>query len=807
MAFSISETLELLKDATGKVPQIIIKIENIPIILGANEVQTIAKFDMEGIFFDQDNLFFDDVVIEPNSRDYISLNGTTTNITQQLLQDQGGTSSITQFKANIVNKNREISDLFVSGVNTDDILASNAEVYFTFQGSSFPEDAIKITNGIIAGFEYGTGYINISISHPEELKRQDIYTKIDTELGGAIDDTTTTVILASSVGLLETADNSTLYIRVEDEVMEVTGIAGNTLTVIRGSVQTVAAAHDDETEVSTVYRLQDSPLDMALKLMLSGGNEYFTNLTPRSFVSNEGQVVANAVFFDNLDIKEDLGLTVGDILKITGATNPENNTAFATIIDFGYLPASSYVVLSGVSFIEELSTSALVEFKSQYNLYSSGLGMKPFHVDVEGFNSIRNLFGLTFPDYDFLLDDTIDGKSFIDENIFFPIGLYSLPRKGRVSVGYTSPPLSTEKNIILDENTVVNLDKLKIERSISNYFYNSVVIRYNKDLITDKYLSGEVYLSADSTNRIPIKNKPLVINSDGLRKGAVTINALNRFSEKILERYKFGAQKISNVITDLKTGFVTEVGDIVVFGGDGTQLIDPDTGEFLTKRLMEVINKKLNIKTGEVSLDLLNTAYDINGRFGVIAPSSLVDSGATTTLIPLKKSFGTGEFTNETTKWSDLVGTQISFHNEDYSVEETSFITGISVTKPDTLEIFPALSSPSLENTIIDIYFYGDTIEEQELAKATYAFVNPSVAVSSGTSNFIFEVSSAVNLFVGATIKVHNGDFTNNSEETIITDITSNTITVESDLGFTPSSGDFVELVGFLDVGNPYRFI
>lgn len=380
MAFELTERARLLLDATGKSPQIILRIDGIPIVFGALQVESTAKFGSPGLTFGQAGLFFGGVVDEPNSRDYISLTGTTNNVKQQLLQDQGGTSSVSSMKVRLINKNREVSDLFVPGVNVDDLIGRNAEVFFSLQGESFPEDATKVFSGVINSFAYPVGAVDISIAHPEELKRQEVFENVNTELDGSISDTDTTISVLSVTGILATADAVTTHVRIDDELLEVTGIDTglNELTVVRGALATTAVAHDDEAEVSTDYQIESKPIELALKLMLSGGDEFFTTESPLSFVSNEGSSVDNAIFFDSLDIQSDLGLTVGDIVDSEGATNPENVFSGRTIINFGQLSASSYIVVNGDALVVEGSTSASIKFKSQYNVLSDGLDLKTF---------------------------------------------------------------------------------------------------------------------------------------------------------------------------------------------------------------------------------------------------------------------------------------------------------------------------------------------------------------------------------------------------------------------------------------------
>ena len=96
----------------------------------------------------------------------------------------------------------------------------------------------------------------------------------------------------------------------------------------------------------------------------------------------------------------------------------------------------------------------------------------------------------------------INGKDFVNKDVYFPVGLYSIPRKGRSSVGFTSPPLATELLPVLDETNILNPNDLRAERSISKNFYNATVWRFNQDSLSDKFLAGEIFLSEKSVARI-----------------------------------------------------------------------------------------------------------------------------------------------------------------------------------------------------------------------------------------------------------------------------------------------------------------
>ena len=68
-------------------------------------------------------------------------------------------------------------------------------------------------------------------------------------------------------------------------------------------------------------------------------------------------------------------------------------------------------------------------------------------------------------------------------------------------------------------------------------------------------------------------------------------------------------------------------------------------------------------------------------------------------------------------------------------------------------------------------------------------------------------VSDAAKLFVGSFIEVHNSDYSNLSSGKV-KEISGTTITLESDLSFTPTTNDKIQQVGFnTNNGKPYRII
>ncbi len=812
MAFQVTTKATLLSQETQVEPQIVVDIEGVDLLLGTNAVTTVHKYGDAGLEYGQPGVFYGGIITDPKSRDYISLKKTTKQITQQLLQDQGGTSSISSFNVELVDKNGEISQAIIPDTTFGDILSRNCKIYLGFEGSSFPDDFLPIFQGVVQQAKYGQGNIMLKCVHPDDLKRQEIFTKIDAETTAAIDAVVTTIPLNSVTGILQTADTFTSYVRIDDEIIGVVDINVSTNDLenaVRGALGTTAATHSDEANVETFYTLSGNAIDLALKTMISGGEEFYLVKSAQNFVTINTNDIFNAIQFDSHDIEQEFGVAIGDLLSTTGASNAENNFTDRVITGIVSLGQSSYVVVDGAALVIETDSAASASFKSKWNVLPDGLGMAPKNVDIARHLELQDTYTANFPDYLFYLRDTIETKEFLEKEIYFPAGLYALPRKGRSSIGFTNPPLSVESVPTLNEDNITNLSQLSIERTTSKNFYNAIVYRFNEALLEEKFLVGEILLSAESNNRVQnIKNKPLNIDSKGLRSNAESINIINRLQDRLIDRYKFAASRIDKMQILYKDGFNIEAGDIVVFEGETSNLRDPDTGNPLATRLYEVVNKSLDIINGKVTLSILDTAFDINAKFGVISPSSTLKNASSSSQLFLEKSFGTLPSEIEVSKWEQYIGSKVRVSNSDFTVTEETTLQSIDPILPDVLNVSPSLAFTPNSSHFVEVDNYDESsLEAQSIVKNNFAYTNPFTDVTSGTDNFIFAVTSVADAFVGQTVKVHSLDFTSESIETTITDITSLTITVEDDLGFTPASGHIVELLGFKDLNPAYRII
>lgn len=823
MTLSLTNRANSLINQTSIGQQLIVEIDGIPLIFSAVEATRFWRIGDDDVKIGDPGLAIGGQIPISNGRQFISLNGTTKRLTQQLEIDKGGTGSIQRFNVELVDKNQEVTRAFKPGNYVEDILSREATVYVAVQGGSHPEDSVRIFNGVVDSTEAKQGSWRIGIAHPESSKRQDVFIKQSKVIPLAIDGVTTNIDLTDTDGFIEADDVSVFsYIRVDDEVIRFTGTSGTTLlNVARGQFGTAAVAHDSEADAETIYRLVGTPINLALKMMLSGSGAYAENIEARRFNKvTPSLTVQGGIFFANELLQDELGLSVGDKITTAGSIIPANNITDSTIKAF-QVSGGGTIVITDDNFTIETDSDAVASFKSQFDTLpvGAGFGMNPKQVDVAQHLFLEATFSsnASIP-MDFFMKDTIDGKEFITTELYFPAGFYQVPRKGRASAQITAPPLVLSELKELNSDSVINADKLSLKRSTRKDFFNAVTYSFNEDVIEEKFLAGEVVLSTRSSNRINVGVKALNIESRGLRDDAPTRNFLKNQARRFSDRYQFATESVE-VETNYKTGFNIEVADTVLFGDAALQLVDQGEGNRnFIPRLMEVVNKSLDV-TGKqpVKLSLLDTGFGLDGRFGTVAPSSLIGAGSTTTTIVIKNSFNFQGLERE--KYLNFINEEVIIRSQDFTFSETVTLKQLSPTQLDRLTIDPPLSIPPPEDYVLELTDYDPGIDAalNSKEKAIHTFFNPQVEVVSGIDGFNFTVSpsDALKFNIDGFVRVHNFDFTDDSvggtidDDLEVTDVDlgANTITVNRDIGFTPAAGYFVELIGFKDGGLPYRLI
>lgn len=809
MAIVLSASARAASRQIRKEPQIIVEIEGLGILFGSQPIFEFIRWD-GNVDWDSGALW-DSVIEKENSRNYISLSGTTQNFTQQLLADKGGTGSVSNMNIAIIDKNAEVSRLF-SFDNIDEILGRKASVFLNYSQLAHPESSIPILKGYIDDFSSLAGRVDISVTHPENLKRQTLFKQYTTQLTSAIDAVQTTIPVLTTDNLITPRDVLKTYVRVGDEFMEVVSIDNDTqVTVIRSRLGSIASPFDSGEDVSSVYNISGSPIDLSLKLLLSNqNNSPFQSLEQISIIVDQDEVLGinNAIVFENYDIVANTGLVQGDSVILS---NSQDNNGSYTFSFGGVLADGRSFITVNESLVAESTEGILFSYNSQFNVLSEGLGLTSSEVDVVEMVQIRDFYGAQFYDYDFFLDDTIDDmKSFIDTQLYFPQGMYSIPRKARVSCKISTPPLSIEPTPTLNTENIVNIEEIKQVRAVHKYYYNEVLYKYNFDLIKGSLLDTFVQISNESKIRIPVGNKVLKIETRGTPRVSSTTLSLGLAANRLINRYRFAAKSIKGVQIPYGVGYNLEVGDTILLGGQDTKLVDLQDGSRSGPLISyEIINKNLSI-TGSVKIDLLETGFGLVGRFAVFSPSSKILAGSTTELLVLGNTFECFDEPVERLKYSEIIGVKIRVRSEDYDYDELTTISSFSQVNPNAVNISPPLSVTPSEGYIVELAEYDDqgvgTVAEK--VKIKYTFTSQQVSITSVTSSSVFEVSDASGIQAGTLISIHSDDYDRLSDDVKVLSVDLDELTLESALSFTPLVGDKVELLSFTDgLDNGYRLV
>lgn len=736
MAFMLTKNARLASEKTNLEPQLVLKIEGVSTLYGVQIISKKVRIGDPEVIIGGGWKIGGGVAIADQS-DLISLDGTTTSIRQQLQPDKGSGSSISSMTVALVDRSFEATELVSPGVVVDDMLGRKARVYLSADagGTRFPDDYITIFRGIVDDIQGGAGRVALTLSHPDQKKRQTLFPKIQTTLVDPMTAIQGTCLVASSDNFAHgiAAQGLKAYFKIGDEyVLRTKTEFTNFYLLTRGQFGTTATTHAAGDTVETFYRLQGNIIDLALRLMLSDENfsPYAEDLSVSSFVKlDDGTTATNGVFFRDVDMEEEYGITVGDKMITSDADESSNNVSLSNQIIITGIEKrydGTVIYLGNAALVEERDTPAVAKFISQYNVLGAGLGMSPDEVDIEEHLRVKKLFLSAFT-VDIYIRDEENIKELIEKDLYAVAGAYSLPRKSKASIGYHIGPIPGTKTPILSRANIKDPSKIQIRRSLANNFFNTIIYKIDQELESDEYQKGIVTRSEDSVNRIPVGTKALVVEARGLRSTDNGENLATAASNRRLNRYKFGAEYIEQLRLNFKAGFTIEVGDIVLLDATGLNLLNSKDGDRSpAPKLYEVINRSIDLKTGDVSLSLVDTSYSTASKYALVAPSSKIKSASSGTEFVLEAAYNTETYgVQEGNKWSRFLASGgtvgVRVRSDDFTRNasaEIESVTGNSVRLKTSLG-FVAQSGDVMEVAALNAAVTND------LEKTLYGFMSP----------------------------------------------------------------------------------
>ena len=839
------EKFQLYNTQQTKELAVVVEIDGVPGLLSSVTLFETLNYGDPDIFYGDPGLVYGGLVplTEYNGgevRNILSLDGSSLTLSQRLEPEQGRAST-SLLTLSFIDYQGYMTELCSPGVIVDEILGKNVKVWLGYRQLSFPDDYYVIFRGKISGVTSEPGRTTLQLSDPNLRRRTQVFFTAVTQLQSAITDSDTTIPVISNgdfhkhiLGPDGNYDPAIkLYLGIEDEWIEYGPTASlpagtfgtNTFgNVARGARGSTAVAHDAGTDVTCAIEIEDHAVDIALKVMLSGWNGPYVDDVAIEHIVYTGDVLlgdqaTSLTFPENVDVIRDYGWSAGDYLTISGATNGVNNQT-VQIVSFAPLfgQENRLVYTTGVTLVSESNTTAVLSVRSQYDTYpiSCGVKLTPDDVDVDRHIYIKDTF-LQFDGNNyrfFITSDESSAKSWLETQVYLPISCYSLTRFGRLSMGITKPPLADNRLKFLSQDNILNAKSMKPNRGVNNRrFFNEV--QFSWDARDDGAFSQVLRtIDSDSLNLIGLASV-LPVRALGGRSDLAFDESVERRSERLLSRYKRGATEIDPKV-NWEVGVEIEAGDVVALQDDGTLFIaNYDTGQRnLGVQLFEVTERSLDIRSGQINLKLVSgVGAQATDRFGTISPSSVLDSGSTSTQLVLTDSYGAIFPGNEQGKWIDYIGQPVLVHNDDWSQSGVSTIIGFDTFNPYLMQIAPPLAFTPSAGYMVEINDYPTSADVylQQIYKAIHAYIDPRVFVVSGLSVTQFEVSPSdiSKFFVGSVVLIHEASWTYESPEVTVTavDTALNIVTVGATLGFTPTLNDEIELIGFADEGGAYRFI
>jgi hypothetical protein len=842
MSLNPSKNYSIANDQLQKEPIIILSFEGVPFIISSGDVYSNIRYDDPGIYYDGIYNYDGLRKLDPDKfKGYIDRKGSFSTISQKLEQ-WDGKASVETFNIKVIDKDGLITQICSPGVIIPEILNCKVRIYFGYQTISYPEDYLLLFRGYVNGYQIGQGFVNFTFTDPSAKRKDIVFNGSTSTLTNAISNTDTALVVSSTDNFYKTilnakgVNDSTVIIGIILDKKEIcyytnAGIVDAThINVVRGQYGTLAINHSAGVSIDMFFFVTDNPVNIALKMMLSGWNgPCISSLKLRGIVNTDDALFVNdtITFPQGVDAIRDYGLSLGDFIILSGSLIPGNNGTF-TVSAFLNSNRTVRFVETGILTIEspgvgQTYLDTVCAIRSKYDVYpiEAGLQLDTEDVLVSAHEYARNTFVTTVFKLP-VMGDEKSGKQFIEEHLFKPVGAYSLTQGASISMGVSHPPLFSDKSKYIDASNVVNAKGIMVERGIdSRFMYNEIIFNYDYDVIQDSFNQTLYVEDADAQSRTK-KIATLQIDVRGFDGLGDDISQMKSRALRLLQRYKYSAETIS-LSTFFGTGHTIDSGDTIVLNDTVSsvlQIANTDTGSRgVYNRIMEVQERSINLSNGQANLKLLsNNGFAFTDRYAVIGPASWLDTtySHTTTLLRIQDSFGSKFPGAEYLKWQAYEGSTIRVHDNTYTQDAETTFTLDSVDEYK-MHLSPALPFTPTSGMVVEFCKYNSNPLINQLPKQQFVSLDSTSPILSASSSTVFVLQSgyASRYSSGMFIYVQSPDCTRYSPNVKILTIVGDVVTIgpvttggsNPNLGFTPSSGDLVHLGGFGDGGNGYKYI
>ena len=741
-------------DSSSKAFNVVLKLDGLEDVYCLSPIKKKIYFGEPGLRFGV-GYSFGDIANDPNAKPYIIYD--TSMVISQTLEPEQGRASITTFNVNLVDYKGNVSKVVSPGGGVlDEVLGRTVTIYLGFPDSVFPNDYYVAYRGLISDVTVTPGKVGLIFGDLNQKRRTAVFKVQKALVTSPVSDVAVTVSVddassfyAQILGPDNTYDSSvTLYVIIDDETMQYSSVTSSTTINIsqRGARGTVAATHDVGADVTPTVQITGHPLTTALKIMLSGWNGPYLEDILCSSIGTYGN--DSLILLPTIDANIDYGLTVGDYVTISGSSAGNDGTYSITSMETPDGITNNLLRLNGTFSAEDPATSVTLSFRSKYDTLPTycGLQLSPQDVDVLGHEDLRdNFLNSGIYDMNIYVQSQQTGKDFIEQQLYLPIGCYSLTRYGRLSVNQTRPPIANTNLQFLNINNIIDPDKTQIRRGLNTRkFWNNIQFQYDQQ--DDGNFSSVLReVDSESLNKIGL-NQVLPIQSNGIKTELGGAALVEKVAQYLLSRYKNSAAEIT-LKTNFATGTLIEVGDVVALQDDGYLYLTnfSDGSRNLGTQLYEVTNRSFNCSTGQIQLKLTaGVQGQAQDRYGTVSPSSVIASATGANYIEVNSSYNPTS-ADEAYKWTDYIGLPILVHDSEWNNETQVTLTKVdNVSDPVRLYYSGTLGYSVASGDIVDVPQYPTSTDPtiNALYKLIHGFADPTIAVS-GISDTSFLVGSS----------------------------------------------------------------
>ncbi len=166
MGFEFTEAAARASDKVNIEPTYAFCIEGLSYCFTAVAIQKVIRWGDPDLYFGDDWVYggVRDIV---GQKKYVSLEGSSKKITQQLYPDKGSVSSVSSVTVRLIDKNNEVSRVITPGAELPEILGVRADLWIGFRGTAYPDDYTKIFSGLISDIVSGAGWVEFTVNHPD----------------------------------------------------------------------------------------------------------------------------------------------------------------------------------------------------------------------------------------------------------------------------------------------------------------------------------------------------------------------------------------------------------------------------------------------------------------------------------------------------------------------------------------------------------------------------------------------------------------------------------------------------------------